>query len=220
MAVVAGKPGEQRNQRKRPVQISGVSAAMERFSLLVAGATGLSPAVVAAWTLAEGGPSYNPLNIGPGYTYPSLEAGAKATADLINSAQYKGIQAAAGGSDQQQINAIVASTWCPGCAGYQQLLEGTYGRVSATGGSLPSAGGLPAPGTKITGQVATDGGLIGDDERKGALRALLYVAFALTGAGLAAGGFSRMTGLGKVAMTAAALTPQGRVAKAAKAVAK
>ena len=113
--------------------VSGISKAYSDFSVLVARGTGLSLRVVGGWTLAEGGPDDNPLNIGPGKTYGSIEAGAKATIELLETSLYRGVLASAGMSDSEQLDAITASPWCPGCGGYRNLLQRTYDSVKASG---------------------------------------------------------------------------------------
>lgn len=62
------------------------------------------------------------------------------------------------------------------------------------------------------GGGAAGGELLGDDQRSGAVKALLWVAFFLSGAGLALTGLMRMVGLR--ARDLAGITPQGRVLKA------
>lgn len=117
-------------------EIIGVSAGYASFAKLVNTQYGLSLRVVAGWCLAEGGPSYNPLNIGPGNVYSSIKAGAKATVETLEGSLYKGVKASVGGTDKEQIAAIAASPWCPGCAGYEGLLLSTYAEVSVA----PQAG--------------------------------------------------------------------------------
>lgn len=116
--------------------IEGISSAYQAFCKLVNAGTGLSLRVLGAWCLAEGGPSYNPLNIGPGNVYPNIKGGANATIETLKGSLYKNVLAAVGKSDSEQIKAIVASPWCPGCAGYEELLFGTYAQVSI----VPQAG--------------------------------------------------------------------------------
>jgi hypothetical protein len=111
-------------------EIVGLSSTYEKFSFLVAEDTKLAPRVIGAWCLAEGGPSYNPLNIGPGHHFGSLEGAANATVNLLNQSLYRGILKSAKKSDRKQISAIAASSWCPGCGGYESLLLGTYNRLS------------------------------------------------------------------------------------------
>lgn len=108
--------------------IDGLSNSYEKFVILVHKKTDLSLRVLGAWVLAEGGPSYNPLNIGPGHYFDGIKGGAKATVSLLKSS-YSGIMSTANKSDSKQIGAIVASSWCPGCAGYSSLLWGTYNQV-------------------------------------------------------------------------------------------
>lgn len=94
----------------------------EEFCQLVAGGTGLSLRVLAAWCDSEGGPADNPLNIGPGNTYGSIQAGAQATVDLLKSGTYDGIIASAGKPDVKQIKAIASSRWLTG----QEVFTQTY----------------------------------------------------------------------------------------------
>lgn len=93
-----------------------------QFVTLLAGYVGLSLKVIGAWVAYENGPDDNPLNIGPGNSYGSIQAGAKATSDLLHTSAYSGIMATVGKSDQDQCAAIAASSWCPGCAGYEAAL--------------------------------------------------------------------------------------------------
>lgn len=109
--------------------IYGLSSSYTLFAELLAQDTKISLRVIGAWILAEGGPSDNPLNIGPGYHYGSIENGVRGTANLLRSSTYSGIMASRDESDSAQISAIAASPWCPGCAGYESLLRGTYSRV-------------------------------------------------------------------------------------------
>lgn len=106
--------------------IEGLSGSYARFVQLVSGQTDLSLKVLAAWTVAEGGPRDNPLNIGPGNDYGSIRGGARATSNLLHDERYAEVLASAGTSDRRQIRAIADSPWCPGCTGYQRLLKRTY----------------------------------------------------------------------------------------------
>jgi hypothetical protein len=90
--------------------------AHEEFCQIVAARTGLSLRVLAAWCDVEGGPAYNPLNIGPGHVYASAKAGANATVDLLNQSLYSMIMRAANRSDEEQIRAIASSPWLTGSA--------------------------------------------------------------------------------------------------------
>lgn len=112
--------------------IEGLSPSYAKFSKLVAGKTRLSLRVVGAWTLAEGGPRDNPLNIGPGHHYGTVGGGARATANLLRHSLYRDVLASAGEADPLQIGAIAASPWCPGCRGYERLLKRTYRSVRVT----------------------------------------------------------------------------------------
>lgn len=109
--------------------ISGVSGVYAKFTVIVADGTGLSPRVIAAWTLAEGGPKDNPLNIGPGNEYGTVRGGARATVEHLHGDLYRKVMRTVGQSDMAQIDAIVASPWCYRCPGYKRLLRSTYRRV-------------------------------------------------------------------------------------------
>lgn len=109
--------------------ISGVSSVYAKFTVLVTDRTGLSPRVVAAWTLAEGGPKDNPLNLGPGDRYGTVRAGARATVENLRGDLYRNIMRTVGEPDLNQIDAIVASPWCYRCPDYKRLLRSTYRRV-------------------------------------------------------------------------------------------
>jgi hypothetical protein len=142
-------------------KVTGVSKAYSDFAVLVSAGTGLSLRVVGGWALAEGGPDDNPLNIGPGRHFGSIEAGAKATIALLSTPLYKGIIASANGSDQQQLRGIAASSWCPGCGGYLGLLQRTYESVQAHGdpGSSieqPTEGCAPEEGGGASGPASLD----------------------------------------------------------------
>jgi hypothetical protein len=109
--------------------ISGVPRAYARFTVIVVRRTGLSARVVAAWTLAEGGPNDNPLNIGPGERFGGVRRGARATAKHLQGDLYRAVMRSAERRDMAQIDAIVASPWCYRCKGYRRLLRSTYSRV-------------------------------------------------------------------------------------------
>lgn len=110
--------------------VEGLSPSYEKFVNLVSGETDLSLRVLGAWTLAEGGPRDNPLNIGPGKRFGSVAGGARATSDLLSQSAYRKVLASARRSDRDQISAIARSSWCPGCSGYERLLKRTYRQVS------------------------------------------------------------------------------------------
>jgi len=116
-----------------PASISGVPWYYAKFTSIVSGKTGLSARVVAGWTLAEGGPKDNPLNIGPGERYGTVGKGARTTVRKLRTDLYAGIMRSVSRSDMKQIDAIVASPWCYRCKGYKRLLKSTYGRVSVGG---------------------------------------------------------------------------------------
>lgn len=102
---------------------TNMTPAHAEFVSLLAGYVGLSLKVIGAWVAYENGPDDNPLNIGPGHSYGTVKAGAKATADLLKtSSYYQGIMASVGKSDQDQVAAISASPWCPDCPGYEEAL--------------------------------------------------------------------------------------------------
>ncbi len=113
-----------------PSSISGVSRKYAKFTAILASRTGISARVVAGWTLAEGGPKDNPLNMGPGNHYGTVRRGARATEKNLRSDLYRGIMRSVKKADMAQIAAIAASPWCPGCKGYRRLLRSTYRRVS------------------------------------------------------------------------------------------
>jgi hypothetical protein len=122
-----------RGGKVHPSDIRGVSRSYAKFTAILVGKTGLSPRVVAGWTLAEGGPKDNPLNIGPGRRYGTVGKGARATAKNLRTDLYRGIMRSVKRADRRQIDAIVSSPWCPGCKGYRKLLRSTYRRVSVDG---------------------------------------------------------------------------------------
>lgn len=123
-------------QETHPVTgtLHGVSQAQALFCYEVAKLTGLSLRVLGAWCLAEGGPDYNPLNIGPGADFGSPQGAAKATSKTLHGSLYKGVLSSTNESDQKQIKAIVASPWNPGGGqSYEQLiLSCYYERVSVS----------------------------------------------------------------------------------------
>ena len=111
-------------------EIEGLPPSYTKFSESLADRTDLSLRVVGAWTLAEGGPKDNPLNIGPGHSYGTVGKGVRATATLLRNSLYRNVMASTDDSDGMQIKAIAASPWCPGCRGYKRLLRSTYARVT------------------------------------------------------------------------------------------
>ncbi len=110
-------------------EIEGLPPSYTKFSESLADRTDLSLRVVGAWTLAEGGPKDNPLNIGPGRRYGTVRKGARATTTLLRHSLYRDVMASADEPDPMQIDAIVDSPWCPGCRGYKRLLQSTYASV-------------------------------------------------------------------------------------------
>lgn len=125
-----GGNGGQDSKSVDPSSISGVSRSYAKFASIVSSKTGLSARVVAGWTLAEGGPKDNPLNLGPGERYGTVNRGARATVQNLRGDLYKKVLRSASRSDMKQIDAIVASPWCYRCKGYKRLLKSTYSRVS------------------------------------------------------------------------------------------
>jgi hypothetical protein len=112
-----------------PSAISGVPRPYAKFTSILSGRTGLSPRVVAAWTLAEGGPKDNPLNMGPGNRYGTVRKGARATEKNLRNEMYRDVLRSANRADRAQIDAIVDSPWCYRCKGYRRLLRNTYRQV-------------------------------------------------------------------------------------------
>jgi hypothetical protein len=124
-----GGSGEQIEQSA----ITGVSSSYAKFTVILSSRTGLSPRVVAAWALAEGGPKDNPLNMGPGNHYGTVRKGARATEENLRSDLYRKVMRSAREADREQIDAIVASPWCTNCHGYRRLLRSTYRQVHVDG---------------------------------------------------------------------------------------
>lgn len=123
-----GGPGGEEGESS-PVRgtVSGtnMTPAHAEFVKLLAGLTGLSLKVIGAWVAYENGPADNPLNIGGASAlahYGTVKAAANETSKLLHGSLYKGIMASVGKSDQQQCAAIAESSWCPGCAGYEEAL--------------------------------------------------------------------------------------------------
>jgi hypothetical protein len=179
-----------------PGTVTGVSGTYRTFAEQLSRLTGLSPRVIAAWELAEGGPPDNPLNIGPGAHYGSVQGAAQATAKLLHSSIYTGILGSAGKPDQTQIAAIAASKWCPGCAGYQGLIQGTYQRV---GGSSAPLGPAGAASQSKTGAavMSSSSGRFSDAQRSSGVKALLWVLLVIGGAALAGLGAGQSIGVGR-----------------------
>lgn len=128
--VSTGGGGGRDSKTVDPSSISGVSRNYAKFASIVSGKTGLSARVVAGWTLAEGGPKDNPLNLGPGERYGTVNRGARATVKNLRSDLYKDVMRSVRRSDMKQIDAIVASPWCYRCKGYKRLLKSAYSQVS------------------------------------------------------------------------------------------
>lgn len=84
------------------------------FATSVEKGTGLEFHTVLGWYAAEGGPEDNPLNIGPGKHYGSMEAAAAATVELLTkSGLYKDVISIARSSDDiaAEARAIAYSPW-------------------------------------------------------------------------------------------------------------
>lgn len=114
--------------------VVGVPSAYSKFSGIVSGKTDISLRVVGAWTLAEGGPNDNPLNIGPGEQYGTVKGAASATAKLLRNSMYEPILESTDEPDMEQIQAIAESPWCTNCGKrYERLLRSTYRQVKVEG---------------------------------------------------------------------------------------
>lgn len=123
-----------------------LSAEQRRYRDRVAARTGLDRDVVTAWIAAESGwqttkPGHNYLNIGPGRTYPSVNAAADAVAVLVNgSDHYAGIRAARRRSGLHQIRAIGSSPWDAGrYGGDGSNLERVYRQLVGMDPATPPA---------------------------------------------------------------------------------
>ncbi len=110
-------------------KLKGVSPSYAKFAGKVSKKTRLSLRVMGAWSLAEGGPKDNPLNIGPGKRFGTVGKGARATTHLLHEDRYRRILRSRDLSDGMQIKAIANSPWCPGCHGYGRLLHHAYKQV-------------------------------------------------------------------------------------------
>ncbi len=103
------------------VNLSRLSSWQKQFVAAVSRATSLDPVVVAAWVLQENGPSYNPLNIGPGKSFGSTQGAINATISLLRPPSqggtdlahyYDGILASAKSHNlAAEVAAIAASPW-------------------------------------------------------------------------------------------------------------
>jgi len=71
----------------------------------IASGTGLDPVAVQVWMQCEGGPSDNPLNIGPG-AHPGIGG---TIAEINNGSNWGGIRASRGQPAAAQLAAIKAS---------------------------------------------------------------------------------------------------------------
>lgn len=189
-----------------------LSQAEANYAASVAAQTGLAPSVVTTWVGRESGwgttkNGSNYLNIGPGYTYPTVAAAASAAANLINtSSDYAGIRtAAATGNPSAQIDAIQASPWDAGH--YGGTLSSDYTAVVAAAGNPPTAvltssswwskiGAAVAPGlaaglsaSGAGSAISSVGNVLNPASWE---RILLIVVFVGAGLGLVALGLSRL----------------------------
>lgn len=203
----------------------------ERFAELVARDTGLELPVVRAWVQAENGPAGNPLNIGPGRDFGTVDEAARATVNLLRHPRYAAIMGAARGqSVDQQLDAITASPWdagryrgasdTPGA-----LLRGAYAalyRVDAGGAGPARADVKPGSADDFqdgTPPVGTPGflgvdpaGSIADVARwtlENTGKAFLHVALTLLALGLIFVGLNKTTG-GVPGQAARTLVTRGR----------
>jgi hypothetical protein len=138
-----------------------LSTNQQRFAYEVARGTGLDWRVVEAWVLAENGPDGNPLNIGPGRNYGSVDKAANATISLLHTSIYSAVLKSGKGSADQQLAAITSSPWdaghYAGAGGSTPgtLLRGTYARLS--GSPAPTISGSHSqafPGAKYVAGAA------------------------------------------------------------------
>lgn len=113
---------------------------LQRFSQEVAAGTGLNPNTIGIWVLAENGPVENPLNIGPGRLYSSLDSAALATIRVLHQSNMAGILASAPKDTKTQLQAIAASPWDAGhYGGNGQNLASVYNDVKGNPFGLGSA---------------------------------------------------------------------------------
>jgi hypothetical protein len=180
-----------------------LTAGQASFRDELATRTGLDPRVVTAWLLSEESGAaaasrqrsgnHNWLNIGPGRVYSSPQAGAAATAQLINgSGYYAGIRAAAkSGNAQAQLQAIAASPWDAGhYGGDGRNLRAVFGSASS---SATAAGGRPAPSSAPSSSSSRG---------PWALRALLLLGLLGVGLVLVNAGVDRLFGINVARSTA------------------
>lgn len=128
---------------------------LERFAWEVGGATGLNLIVIQCWVIAEGGPIDNPLNIGPGRHYGSLDSAALATIRVLHQSNMSMILDAKGKGPDAQIEAIKASPWDAGHYGNGSL-DAIYAefRGKAHGKDhLPGFGRPPLNDGEVTGPI-------------------------------------------------------------------
>jgi hypothetical protein len=186
------------------------------FLSYVSAKTGLAPNVIRAWMLAEGGPSDNPLNIGPGRHYGSPQHAASATVSLLHNSRYAGIlRAAHRGSEKDQLAAIAASPWdaghySGGTGKPGTLLAGTYARVThgkggggggVIGGVAGAIGGaehaVAAPFEAVADVPGAIGGAVSSAEHfvvKESVVAASYVTLLMVAIALFVLGAMRATG--------------------------
>jgi hypothetical protein len=161
--------------------VSAPTKDQEGFAYDLAQLTGLAPNVILAWTLAEGGPSDNPLNIGPGKHYGNPYKAAAETSKLLHTPRYASILASAHGTPEQQIHAIALSPWDLGKVGpkptYENLIRGTFARVSGVDITTAiSPSGLTQTKSAVTGWVGDLTGWVEGSAAKAAAYVLLSLA--------------------------------------------
>lgn len=178
----------------------GITPTRARFAVLVSKGTGLSLASVLAWIKAENGPDGNPLNIGPGRNYGTVDSAAQATISLLHSPTYAPVIAAAKQAPndlKSQLMAIAESPW-DACryrgtnpdgscstAPVGSLLLGTLKGITGVGVSTVTAQGSVNTGSDSgQGLLSGVGGLFGGLAKwiQGeAATGLAYVIFAFLG---------------------------------------
>lgn len=172
----------------------------------VASQTGLDLGVVQAWVAQESGwgvtkGDNNYLNIGPGYSYPTVAQASTAAATLLNtSGYYAGIRQAIPGGPAAQIDAIAQSPWDAGHYG----LPATN-NLAATYDSMGTVTAVPTTGEAVAGAAsATETGLLssalggiaslffGSGWVNALFKGLLYIVFTVGGLALVVLGLARM----------------------------
>lgn len=219
--------------------VGDLSPDQSRYAQTLVAATGLDPAVVAAWIGSESGwgvnkNDHNYLNIGPGRSYGSTDQAAGAAASMVRgSSLYKSIRDAISISPAAQVAAIEASPWDAGhYGGGEHRLKQIWQSVTGKGASINVTGpsgivqtGFHIPGTNITapgpGDVAKGiFNLTGTDRIVaqavnsigGILLSMVFTTAALALIGL---GLARLTGHNAHDLYAKAQEMQGQAQQAA-----